>query len=116
MSRIHDEATLARIFVGEADQIEGRPLYEAIVEKAREMRLAGATVLRGVEGFGKSAVLHSARLLRLSEDLPLVIEIVDSHERLEPFLEIVEAMLDAAECTGLITSEKVQVVRIVADG
>jgi len=116
MSRIHDEATLARIFVGEADQIEGRPLFEAIVENARQLGLAGATVLRGVEGYGKSAVLHSARLLRLSEDLPLVIEIVDAQENLEPFLEIVEAMLDAAECTGLITSEKVKVVRIVADG
>ena len=111
MKHVHEQATLARIFVGEADQHQGRPLFEAIVHKARDMELAGATVLRGVEGFGKSGVLHSARLLRVAEDLPLVIEIVDADDRLAPFLRVVEQMLDEARCTGLITSETVRIVR-----
>ncbi len=86
-------------------------MFEAIVHLAREQGLAGATVLRGVEGFGASSVIHSARLLRLSEDLPLVIELVDTQERLDPFLEEVELMLEQADCGGLITFEKVQTLR-----
>lgn len=110
MKRNRDEATLVRIFLGEADRFEGRPLFETLVQLARETGVAGATVLRGVEGYGKSAVVHSARLLRLSEDLPLVVEIVDSEERLAPFLERAEAILEAAGCGGLVTFEKVRMI------
>lgn len=109
--RIHDEATLLRIFLGESDRYRGRPLFETLVYLAREMDIAGVTVLRGVEGYGASSVIHSARLLRLSEDLPMVIEIVDHKERLDPFLEKVEAILDEAGSGGLVTYEKVRVVR-----
>ncbi len=111
MRRVRGEATLARIFIGEADHHRGRPMFEAIVHLAREQGLAGATVLRGVEGFGASSVIHSARLLRLSQDLPLVIEVVDARERLAPFLEQVEEMLEQADCGGLITFEKVRTLR-----
>ncbi len=111
LRRVRGEATLARIFIGEADHHRGRPMFEAIVHLAREQGLAGATVLRGVEGFGDSSKIHSARLLRLSRDLPLVIEVVDAEARLEPFLEQVEAMLEEADCGGLITFEKVRTLR-----
>ncbi len=111
MRRVRGEATLARIFIGEADHHRGRPMFEAIVHLARDQGLAGATVLRGVEGFGNRSVIHSARLLRLSQDLPLVIEVVDAEERLAPFLEQVEAMLEEADCGGLITFEKVRTLR-----
>ena len=84
--KIPEDGYLLRIFVGESDQWHGRPLYEAIVLKARELHLAGATVLRGPMGFGRSSRLHTAKILRLSEDLPLVIEIVDAEERIRAFL------------------------------
>jgi uncharacterized protein len=105
--QIPEEATLLRLFMGENDQADGRPLYEVIVVKAREMHLAGATVLRGPMGFGRSSRLHTAKILRLSEDLPVVIEIVDAEARIRSFLEAVEPMLGSS----LITLEKVQVVR-----
>src|ERR1700743_1418035 len=98
------EAVLLRIFVGESDRGEHKPLYEAIVLAAREARLAGATVLRGPMGFGKSSHLHTEKILRLSADLPLVIEIVDSEEKINAFLP----MLDGMMTSGLITIEKVQ--------
>lgn len=101
------EAVLLRIFIGEDDRFERRPLYEAIVTKARERHLAGATVLRGPMGFGRSSRLHTAKILRLSEDLPLVIEIVDARERIEAFLPDLQAMMRG----GLVTLEKVEVVR-----
>src|ERR1700761_1953221 len=101
------EAVLLRIFFGEADKYQGRPLYEAIVMKAREQHLAGATVLRGPMGFGHSSRLHTAKILRLSEDLPLVIEIVDSEDKINAFLP----MLDGMMTSGLITMEKVQVLQ-----
>jgi PII-like signaling protein len=101
------DAVLLRIFVGEADKCDGKPAYEAIVMKARELHLAGATVLRGPMGFGHSSRLHTAKILRLSEDLPLVIEIVDSEERIGAFLPVLDAMLGS----GLVTMEKVQVLR-----
>ena len=110
------EATLMRIFVGEADQWKGRPLFEALVRLARETGVAGATVLRGVEGFGARRVLHSARLLRLSEELPLVIEIVDRREQLEPYARQVEAILEKAGCGGLVTFEKVEMRRFGRQG
>ena len=105
--QIPQQAVLLRIFIGEDDRLAGKPLHEAIVLKARELHLAGATVLRGPMGFGKSSRLHTAKILRLSEDLPLVIEIVDSEDRVNEFLPVLDAMMPS----GLITLEKVQVLR-----
>lgn len=105
--KIPNQAQLLRIFIGENDRDEGRPLYESIVLKAREMQIAGATVLRGAMGFGHSSRLHTTKILRLSEDLPLIIEIVDSEEKINAFLPV----LDAIMTSGLITLEKVQVVQ-----
>lgn len=100
------EAVLLRIYVGESDRYQHQPLYEALVLKAREMHLAGATVLRGPMGFGKSSRLHTAKILQLSMDLPLVIEIVDSEEKINEFLPILKSMMQG----GLITLEKVRVI------
>jgi len=107
--QIPRDAMLLRIFIGEDDKSRdtGRPLYEAIVMKAREMHLAGATILRGPMGFGHSSRLHTAKILRLSEDLPIVIEIVDSEEKINGFLPALEAMMGS----GLVTLEKVQVIQ-----
>ena len=107
MTKLPSDAKLLRIFIGEAARFEGRPLYEAIVLKAREMGLHGATVLRGPMGFGKSSRLHTAKILRLSADLPLVIEIVDSEEKIDSFWPLIEPMMGS----GLITLEKVTVLR-----
>jgi hypothetical protein len=101
------DAVLLRIFVGEADKCAGKPLYEAIVMKARELHLAGATVLRGPMGFGPSSRIHTAKILRLSEDLPFVIEIVDSEEKIDAFLPVLEEMMGS----GLVTLEKVKVLQ-----
>src|SRR5215468_4212319 len=103
------DAVLLRIFLGEKDRSGRLPLYEAIVLKARERRLAGATVLRGPMGFGHSAHLHTAKILELSDDLPLIIEIVDSQEAIDGFLTELDAMMTGA--SGLITMEKVQVLQ-----
>jgi uncharacterized protein len=104
--QIPHEATLLRIFIGESDRCEHQPLYEAIVLKAREAHLAGATVLRGPMGFGKASRLHTAKILRLSMDLPIVIEIVDSEEKIDSFLPVLETMIGG----GLVTLEKVKVL------
>lgn len=101
------DAILLRIFAGEDEKFDGRPLYEAIVLKAREHHLAGATVLRGPLGFGHSSRLHTAKILRLSMDLPMVIEIVDSEEKINDFLPRLDGMIGS----GLITLEKVRVIR-----
>lgn len=101
------EAVLLRIFFGEEDKYLRLPLYEAIVLKAREMHLAGATVLRGGMGFGHSTRLHTTKILRLSEDLPLVVEIVDTQEKIEKFLPVLDQMMTS----GLVTIEKVQVLQ-----
>ena len=103
---IPEEGYLLRIFIGESDKAGHQPLYEAIVLKAREAGLAGATVLRGVMGFGKNSVLHTAKILRLSADLPMVIEIVDSLEKVKAFLPELDAMIS----DGLVTLEKVKVL------
>jgi len=100
------EAVLLRVFIGETDRWEHKPLYEAIVLKARELHLAGATVLRGPMGFGKSSRLHTTKILRLSADLPLVIEIVDSEENIQSFLPVLDKMMGG----GLLTMEKVKVI------
>lgn len=97
---------LLRIFLGESDRWEHKPLYEAIVLKARESHLAGATVLRGAMGFGKSSRLHTTKILRLSMDLPIVIEIVDSEEKIRAFLPTLDAMLQG----GMVTLEKMNVI------
>ncbi len=97
---------LLRIFIGESDRWKHQPLYEAIVLKARELHLAGATVLRGPMGFGKSSRLHTAKILRLSMDLPLVIEIVDSEEKIRSFLPVLDEMMKG----GLVTLEQVKVI------
>jgi PII-like signaling protein len=105
--RIPHDAILLRIFLGENDRWERHPLYEAIVLKAREMHLAGATVLRGPMGFGRSSRLHTAKVLRLSEDLPFVVEIVDSEEKINAFLPVLDGMMGS----GLITIERVRVLQ-----
>ena len=104
---IPKDAVLLRIFLGENDHWEGRPLYEALVLKAREMHLGGATVLRGPMGFGHSSRLHTAKILRLSEDLPFVVEIVDTEEKIKEFVAAIEPMMGSA----LVTLEKVQVLQ-----
>jgi PII-like signaling protein len=104
--RSEGEGKLLRIFIGESDSWHGRPLYQAIVERARAEGLAGATVLRGIEGFGSKSHLHTTRILRLSEDLPVVIEIVDRAERIEAVLPLLDEMIGE----GLITLETVQVI------
>jgi len=103
----YEQAVLLRIFIGESDEFRGRPLHEALVLKAREMGLAGATVLRGPMGFGRSSRLHTAKILRLSEDLPVVIEMVDSEARIEQLIAATTEMLGSS----LVTTEKVNVVR-----
>ena len=104
---IPQNAVLLRIFIGENDKFHGRPLYEAIVLKAREMHLAGATVLRGPMGFGRASRLHTAKILRLSVDLPMVVEIVDSEHKIDGFLPTLDGMMQS----GLVTLEKIKVLR-----
>jgi len=104
---LDSQCSLLRIFVGEDDRADSHPLYEALVLKAREMHLAGATVLRGALGFGRSSRLHTAKILRLSEDLPIVVEIIDTETRLRQFLAVAEPML----ASSLVTLEKVEVLR-----
>src|ERR1700692_100671 len=104
--KIPEEGYLLRIFVGESDKHGHHPLYESVVLRARESGLAGATVLRGVMGFGKNSILHTAKILRLSEDLPMVVEIVDSLEKIEAFMPQLDEMIK----DGLVTLEEVKVV------
>jgi PII-like signaling protein len=110
--RIEGEGQLVRIFIGESDRHGGHPLYEVIVRKARERGLAGATVLRGLEGFGAKSRLHTASILRLSTDLPIVVEIVDRPDRIDAFLP----ELDALVSEGLITVEGVHVIAYRSGG
>ena len=105
--QIPRDAVLLRIFIGESERSDHKPLYEAIVLKARELQMGGATVLRGPMGFGKSSHLHSAKILRLSEDLPMMIEIVDSQAKIDAFIPVLDKMMGS----GLITVEKVQVLQ-----
>jgi uncharacterized protein len=105
--QIPRDAALLRVFIGESDRYQGHPLYEAIVTKAREMHLAGATVLRGPMGYGRTSHLHTAKVLRLSEDLPIVVEMVDSQEKINEFLPVLDGMIGS----GLVTLEKVQVLK-----
>ncbi len=99
------DGKLLRIFIGESDKHEGKPLYEWIVRQARGRSLAGATVCRGIEGFGRASRIHSAKILRLSEDLPIIIEIVDVAEKIDSFIKLIDPVIDG----GLITVENVHV-------
>lgn len=110
--KLTGEGKLLRIFLGEADKLEHTPLFEVIVKKAREAGLAGSTVLRGIEGFGAhSLVVHTAKILRLSEDLPLVIEIVDSEDKICSFIPEVDRLFELSRCGGMITLEKIEIVK-----
>ena len=109
--KIPQDGYLLRVFLGESDKWQGRPLYEAIVMKARELHRAGATVLRGPMGFGAKSRLHTAKILRLSEDLPIIIEIVDAKEKIDTLLPHIDDMVKE----GLVTLERVQVIKYRAD-
>jgi PII-like signaling protein len=109
--KLPEEGNLLRIFIGESDTLHGKPLFEVIVLKARELNLAGATVTRGIMGFGANSRLHTSKILRLSEDMPVVVEIVDTEEKLKQILPF----LDEIVTEGLITLEKVQVIKYRAD-
>ena len=104
--KLEGEGLLLRVFIGENDRWHGKPLYEAIVERARETGLAGATVLRGLMGFGAKSRIHTAKVLRLSEDLPMVIELVDTAEKIQKILPLLDEMVG----DGMVTLEKVQVI------
>ncbi len=110
--KVPEDGHLLRIFIGESDRWHGQPLYEAIVLKARELHLAGATVLRGPMGFGAHSRMHTAKILRLSEDLPIVIEIVDSEEKINTLMPFI----DEAVQEGLVTLEPVRVIKYRANG
>ena len=112
MTRMQGEGKLLRIFIGESDTWHGRPLYEAIVVRVREEGLAGATVLRGIEGFGAHSRIHSSRILRLSEDLPVVVEIVDTAENVDRVLPLLDEMVSE----GMVTLERVEVIAYRAPG
>jgi hypothetical protein len=108
--KLEGEGKLLRIFVGEADKLGRVPVYEAIVRKAREEGMAGATVLRGVESFGARSRIHTAKILRLSEDLPMVVEIVDTAEKIDTFIRVAGEILERAGSGGLITEERAHII------
>jgi uncharacterized protein len=110
--KLSGEGKLLRIFLGEKDKVDHKPLYEVIVLKAREAGLAGTTVLRGVEGYGAgSRVIHTAKVLRLSEDLPIVVEIVDTEEKIRAFLPLVDQLFESVGCGSLVTIEKAEIIK-----
>ncbi len=107
MVKLPEDSMLLRIFIGEADRYKGKPLYEEIILKARELNMAGGTVLRGIMGFGAHSRLHTAKILRLSEDLPIVVEIVDTEEKINQLLPFLDEVVEE----GLITLEKMKVIK-----
>ena len=109
METLREDSKLLRIFIGDFDKLHHQPLYEAILFKAKTSGLAGGTVMRGIMSFGASSKLHTAKLLDLSTDLPIVIEIIDHEEKIRAFIEVVGAMIEEAGCGGLITVEKAEV-------
>ena len=113
--QINKEAKLLRIFIGDSDKISRIPLYEKIVIDAKKSGLAGATVFKGIMGFGGSSRIHTSKILRLSEDLPLIIEIVDEIEKIENFLPHLHKLFEEANCGGLITIEKAEVIKYFAN-
>ena len=106
--KLEGEGKLLRIFIGESDHLQHKPLYEIIVMKAREMGMAGASVLRGVESYGANSRIHKAHLVELSSDLPLVIEIVDTEDKIRSFIPELDQILSNANCGGLVTLERVE--------
>ena len=108
--KLEGEGKLLRIFIGEADQLGHKPLYEVIVQRARQIGMAGATVIRGIESFGSESLIHTAKILRLSEDLPLIVEIVDTEEKIGTFVKVAGELLEQAGCGGLITEERAHVI------
>lgn len=113
--KLSGDGKLLRIFLGESDKVDHKPLYEMIVHSAKTKGLAGATVLRGIEGFGaNSRAIHTAKLLRLSEDLPIVVEIVDEEEKIRGFVQEVDQLFEASGCGGMMTVEKAEIIRYSA--
>ncbi len=110
---LKSEAKLVRIFVGESDLIHHIPVYEKIVQEARKVHLAGATVFKGVMGYGGTSRVHTSKILRLSEDMPMVIEIVDEEEKINKFLPLLHDVFEEANCGGLITMEKAEIIKYV---
>lgn len=113
--KIEGNAKLLRIFVGEADKIAHIPVFEKIVFEARKNNLAGATAYKGIMGFGGNSRIHSAKILRLSEDLPMVIEIVDEQKKIEEFIPIVNEIFETANCGGLITMEHAEIIKYTSN-
>lgn len=109
--RLTGKAKLLRVFIGETDKVQGRPLHEAILRAAQQQGIVGVTVLRGVESYGASSRLHTAKVLRLSEDLPLVVEVVDGEEQIAAFVATLDTLLEQAGSGGLITLEAVEIIR-----
>lgn len=112
--QIKGEAKLLRIFVGESDQIKQVPVYERIVLEARKAGLAGATVFKGIMGYGGRSLIHTSKILRLSEDMPLIIEIVDEIKKIEDFTDVLNNIFEEANCGGLITMEKAEIIKYTA--
>lgn len=113
--KIKGEAKLLRIFIGENDKSGSVTLYEKIVIEARKAKLAGATVLRGIMGFGGNSVIHSSKFLTISEDLPIVVEIVDAEERIKSFIPTVERLFEDSNCGGMITLEKAEIIKYTSE-
>ena len=109
--QLDKDSKLLRIFIGEMDKLHGRPLYEELVYAAKKEGIAGATVLRGILSFGASSRIHTAKMLDLSSDLPIVVEIVDQQEKIDRFIELADKMIEEAHCGALITIEKAEVIR-----
>lgn len=113
--QINRDAKLLRIFIGDSDKISSIPVYEKIVIEAKKFGLAGSTVFKGIMGYGRASRIHTAKILRLSEDLPLVIEIVDEVEKIEKFLPLLDSIFEKANCGGLITIEKAEVIKYISN-
>jgi len=111
---LNGDAKLLRIFIGESDKSHSTPVYEKIVLEARKAGLAGATVFKGIMGYGGSSRIHTAKILRLSEDMPLIIEIVDEIKKIEEFLPVLDQLFEEANCGGLMTIEKAEVIKYVS--
>lgn len=111
--QIKGEAKLLRIFLGESDKIHSTTVYEKIVMEARKAELAGATVFKGIMGFGGRSRIHTSKILRLSEDMPLTIEIVDEERKIDLFIPIIEKIFEEANCGGLITIEKANIIKYI---
>ncbi len=109
--KLEGEGKLLRVFLGESDNVDGKPLYEALVVSAKKQGLAGTTVLRGIEGFGAASRIHTAKILRLSEDLPIVVEIVDAEEKIKAFMPVVDELFQRSGSGGLVTLERAEIIR-----